>query len=148
MKQVVKLGYTFRRWRGRVRRVRRLIYMSPAEARFVELMGGRVFTSKRWRSKRTGFPVSVVWSLGKTLEGEQFRREVRFGRYFVDFANDVGRIIEIDGQDYHMDVVADMDREIYIKGVASEARFLRIPAWRLGQDPDRVQRDVMKFIYS
>lgn len=140
------LVFKFRRIRGRVRRLRRLIYMSPAEARFVELMGGKIWRLKYLRSRHTGFPFTIVVSLGQHLKDERFQREVRFGIYWVDFANDVARIIEIDGRPYHMDVVADMEREIYIKNLVSDAKFLRIPAARLYNSPARVQSDVLKFL--
>lgn len=119
--------------------------MSPAEAKFVELMGGRVWRLpiKRWGS---GFPVTIVWSLGPDLKNECFKREVRIGRYFADFANDVGRVIEIDGDPYHMDVVADLEREGYLQERGQ--KIMRIPASRLWKNPARVRRDVLKFIYS
>lgn len=126
--------------------------MSPAEARFIELMGGKVWTVERIRSKHTGFPLTPYWSLGTRLKAEGFRREVRYGRYFVDFANDLNRIIEVDGNPYHMDVVADMDREIYIKEFCwrwqrnREARIMRIPAHKLWLDKQKLQDDVLKFI--
>jgi hypothetical protein len=113
-----KLTRTIRKWRGRYRRARRLVFISPAEARFIELMGGKVLVWRRIRDKHTGFPMAYYWNLGKRLKAEGFRREVRYGLYFVDFANDLNRIIEIDGNEYHMDVVADMDREIYIRTFA------------------------------
>jgi very-short-patch-repair endonuclease len=126
--------------------------MSPAEARFVQLMGGTVKTTTRIKARDTGFPLTYYWNLGRRLKAEGFRREVRYGPYFVDFANDLNRIIEIDGSQYHMDVVADMDREIYIRELCykwhpnREARILRVPAYRLGLDSRRVQDDVLKFI--
>lgn len=148
------LAQTYRRWRGRYRRLRRLIFISPAEARFIELMGGKVVVLQRIRDKHTGFPAAVYWNLGKRLKAEGFKREVRYGLYFVDFANDLNRIIEIDGNPYHMDVVADMDRDIYIRELCwkwnrtREARIMRIPAHRLGLDKMKVQQEVLKFIYS
>lgn len=148
MYRIKTLAFCYRRWRGRIRRMRRIIYMSPAEARFVILMGGKVITFKRFKHRKNGFPVTIVLSLGKYLKSENFKREVRYGKYFVDFANDVDRIIEIDGWQYHMDVVADFDREIAIKTMRSDAKFLRIPAFRMNLEPARVQQEVLEFMYK
>lgn len=126
--------------------------MSPAEARFIELMGGKVLSIERIRDRRTGFAMTPYWNLGRRLKAEGFKREVRYGRYFVDFANDLNRIIEIDGSEYHMDVVADMDRDIYIREFCwrwdrrREARIMRIQAHKLWLDKQRLQDDVLKFI--
>lgn len=126
--------------------------MSPAEARFVRLMGGKVSTFGRVKDRSTHFPLTMVWSLGKILKSEGFKREVRYGRYFVDFANDLNRIIEIDGSPYHMDVVADMKRDEYIKDlcrkwdISREAKILRIPAHKIKLDAENTHAKVLKFI--
>jgi very-short-patch-repair endonuclease len=141
---------TYKKWRWRYRKLKHIVFMSPAEVRFVELMGGKVYTNNRL--KVNGFPFAIVISMGKILRREHFKREVRYGKYFVDFSNDLNRIIEIDGSQYHRDVVADMDREIYIKEMCRridrnrEARIMRIPAFRLGLDPQRVQQNTIEFI--
>lgn len=145
MTGIKKLAFTFRRWRGRIRRVRRLIYMSPAEARFVQLMGGKVITFEKLKPPGLQFPPVLVWSLGRHLKDEHFKREVRIGKYFVDFGNDVGRVIEIDGDAYHMDVLADLERDGYLQERGQT--IMRIPAHRIYRDGNRVQRDVLKFIY-
>lgn len=148
------LYHKYLKWRGRYRRIRRLLFISPAEARFIELMGGKVVRIQRIRDKHTGFPIAIYWNLGTRLKAEGFKREVRYGKYHVDFANDLNRIIEIDGDPYHMDVVADMDRDIYIKQLcwkwnrSREARIMRVPAHRLGLDKQKLQDDVLKFIYG
>ena len=124
--------------------MRRLFFMSPAEARFIELLGGHVIRIKRIKHPRNGFPLTIYWRMGKILGNEKFKREVRIGKYFVDFCNDLGWIVEIDGRDYHMDVVADLEREGYIIERGFE-HWLRIPAHRLWRDPAQVQRDTLKF---
>ena len=143
-----KLAYIYKKHRGQIRRLKRLVFMSPAEARFVAVMGGAVYTLPFLKSKRTGFPFSIVLTLGRTLRTEKFKREVRFGKYFVDFANDVDRIIEIDGATYHMDVVADFERDQYIRGWHDDVMILRIKAAQLYREPNLVQADVIKFIYG
>ncbi len=126
--------------------------MSSAEVRFIQLMGGKVFTIHRIKHPQTRRPLRIVWTLGKTLGRENFKREVRYGVYWVDFANDLNRIIEIDGAAYHQDVVADMDRDIYIRQHCyrnardREARIMRIPAYKMNLQADIVQQNVLQFI--
>lgn len=132
------------RLRARYWRLQRLLFMSPAEARFVRLMGGRVLTFRHIRSTKTGFPLTFVLGLGRSLRAQQFRREVRVGKYYVDFANDIGWCIEIDGSEWHRDVVAEFERESYL--YQRGCRILRIKAPRLWNDSAGVQRDVLKFL--
>lgn len=142
------------RWQNVWRRHMRYIFPSPAELRLIELMGGRVFKVKWLRQPRTGFCLAIVLNMGKLFNKERVRREVGYGRYWVDFANDLNRIIEVDGNAYHMDVVADFDREIAIKEMcrklpnpaAREARILRIKADELWRNPNKVQQKVLGFL--
>jgi very-short-patch-repair endonuclease len=140
----------FERWYYRNRakwgRRRRMIFPSPLELEFVELMGGKVWRSKRIRDRKRNFPLAIILSMGPVLGGENMKREVRYGRYFVDFSNDVNRVIEIDGAQYHMDVVADMDREIYLTSKPYNCRILRIKTYEIRNQPDRVQQKTMKFL--
>lgn len=121
--------------------------MSSAEARFVELMGGHIYRLRFIKHPRTGFPLTVYWRMGKVLGHEKFKREVRIGKYFVDFGNDIGWVIEVDGKQWHMDILADLAREGYIMERGFE-HWLRVPAHRLWREPSRVQRDVLKFLYA
>jgi very-short-patch-repair endonuclease len=134
------------RYRSRYWQLQRLLFPSPAEVRFIELMGGRCTKIVHVKNHKTKFPLVIVWSLGKTLKRQNYKREVRYGRYYVDFANDLNRIIEVDGAAYHMDVIADMDREIDIKGRQPDARFLRVKAYQLYNNSAEVQRKVLTFI--
>lgn len=119
--------------------------MTPAEARFVELMGGHIYRLKFIKHPKSKFPLVIFWRYGKILSHEKFKREVRIGKYFVDFCNDTGIVIEIDGQPYHMDVLADLERDGYLRERGH--LIIRVPAHRLWRDPNRVQRDVLKLIY-
>ncbi len=118
----------------------RLLFLSAAEIKFVMLMGGHVVTIPGIRTRR-GSNLTLVW-LGQTLRRYKFKREVRVGRYYADFCNDVGWTIEIDGRQH--DVVADFDRDIYLR--ARCCRILRVPAYRLWNDPGRAYRDVLAYI--
>lgn len=138
------------RYRSTYWRWQRILFPSPAEVRFIEIMGGKVWTFNRVRSTNTGFPLTLVVSLGKVLKRQNYKREVRYGKYFVDFSNDLNRIIEVDGREWHMDVVADMDREIYIKMLLQKnpvgMRLLRIKAYQIYNNSAEVQRKVMDFV--
>lgn len=79
------------------------------------------------------FPLTIVLSRGKILRRHKIRREVRVGRYYVDLANDIGWGIEIDGKYFHMNVVADFDRDAYL--LERGWRVIHIKAARIWNDP-------------
>lgn len=145
-----RVYYKMLRWQNVWRRYKRYLFPSPAEMRLIELMGGRVVHVKFLHDPRTGFPLAIVLNRGHLFRREKIRREVGYGRYWVDFANDINRIIEVDGDAYHMDVVADMDREIAIKELCRtrkmDARFLRIKPADMYRDPNLVQQKVLAFL--
>lgn len=140
----------FMRWRSNWRRRMRLLFPSPAETKFIEIMGGLVLNVPFVKSRRTSFCLAFVLSMGKVLKRELVQREVRIGRYFADFcvATPFYRcIIEIDGRYYHnskMDIVYDQERDDYLheRGWV----VMRIPARRLWREPLRVRADVLKFL--
>ncbi len=140
------------RTRSALWRMQRLLFPSPAELRFIELLGGRVYRVHWLKHPRTGFCFAYVRTLGRWLESEGFKREVRYGLYWVDLANDLDRIIEIDGRRWHStDVVADYEREVWIEQYCQRVRrnkaiFLRIRAVDLIYDRNGVQRDTLKFL--
>jgi hypothetical protein len=131
------------RIRSRVWRMKRIIFPSPAELKFITLMGGKVWQSKyiKWPG---GFPLAIVFSKGKFLREEKVRREVRVGKYFIDFGNDLKYGLEIDGRSYHMDVVAQFDRDIYL--YERNWKVLHIPAIWLWNNPNKVQQQVLGFL--
>lgn len=132
------------RWRSKYWRLHRLLFPSPAELKLIVLMGGKVLTFKWLKSTKTGFPFALVISRGRLFRHERVRREVRCGRYYIDFGNDIGRCIEVDGTAFHLDVVADYDREIYM--TQRGWRLLRIKAPRIWNDPDRLQAEIVNFL--
>jgi very-short-patch-repair endonuclease len=123
-----------------------MIFPSPIELEFIELMGGKVVRFTKLRDPRTKFPAAWIVSLGPMMKAQNVHREVRYGKYFVDFSNDLHRIIEIDGSAYHMDVVADMDREIYIKARQPGMRMMRIKTYELRNNKHSVQSRVIDFL--
>jgi very-short-patch-repair endonuclease len=116
----------------------------------MRLMGARLFTLNLHRDRND---LTLILSLGRILRRAKMKREVRYGKYYVDFANDLNWIIEVDGTYYHQDVVADQEREIRIREMVRvrsrnrlDTRILRIPAYRLRNAPAAVHADVMKFL--
>jgi very-short-patch-repair endonuclease len=129
----------------------RLIFPSPTEVKFVEIMGGKAFTFRFLKSPKTGFPFTLLW-LGKTLRRELVCREVRIGRYFADYCvitHFYRKVIELDGYQFHsskMDIVKDQQREDYLH--ARGFAIYRIPATRLWREPKKVKEDVLRFLES
>lgn len=134
------------RYRSRYWRWQRIFFPSPAELRLIEIMGGRYFRIKWLRLYKTGFSFAIVYSLGKYLGDEKFMREVRCGRYFIDFGNDIRMGIEVDGKKWHRDVVAEFERDSYF--YQNGWRVKRIQAVRLWNEPSRVQAELLNFLYS
>lgn len=129
----------------------RLLFPSPAEVKFIEIMGGIVLTLPFIKSIKTGFPLTFVLSMGK-LRRERVHREVRIGRYFADMCVITPfyrRVIEIDGQASHskrMDIVYDQNRDDYLR--SRGFAVMRIPARRLWREPKKVRKDVLRFLRS
>lgn len=109
-------------------------------------MGGKVLTIGWLRHPKTKFKFAIVLSLGKFLKDEKYKREVRCGRYFIDFGNDVLRGIEVDGAEYHTDIVAAFDRDSYL--YQRSWKVMHIMAVRLWSEPAVVQREVLQFLYT
>lgn len=141
------LTYYYYVLRSQMWRAKRMIFISPAEARFIEIMGGKVVKFDWITHPKTGFNLGVVVSLGKVLRRERIEREVRVGKCFVDFGTTnkyYKRGIEIDGRDFHMDVVKELERDEYCWQYGW--RLLHIQAADLYQCPDLVQRRVLTFL--
>lgn len=110
----------------------------------ITLMGGKVLTTNLVRHKRTGFPLTLVVDLGSWFGKEQMRREVRIGRYWTDFGNDLCRAIEVDGDQFHKDIVKEQQRDDYIERMGW--RILHINAGDIFTNPDMVQRRIIAFL--
>jgi very-short-patch-repair endonuclease len=111
--------------------------------RLIEIMGGHVWRVKWFKDFYTGFPFAVVVSRGKLFRKEHVRREVRIGRYYADFSNDIKRSIEVDGAAYH-DVIKDQERNEYIKSAGYKT--LHIPAKDIYNRPLLVRSKVREFL--
>jgi hypothetical protein len=144
MGRLKKIVYKYYILRSQVWRRQRLLFMSPAEIKFIHIMGGRVVTFDHIKAPRTGFPLAVVITMGRTLRRERIEREVRVGKCFIDFGNDIKRGIEIDGRNFHMDIVKEQERDDYCAGYGWS--LLHIQAGDLYRNPNQVQRDVLKYL--
>jgi len=136
-----RLYWRYYKLRASFRRRRRLLFPSPAELRLIVIMGGRVVQIKRLRDPSTGFPLALVIKWPKVFKHEFVRREVRCGPYYIDFGNDIGRGIEIDGRAYHTDVVAAFERDSYL--YQRNWLIMHIPALWLWNNPVKVQQLVI-----
>ncbi|MBS4040378.1 MAG: DUF559 domain-containing protein [Flavobacteriales bacterium] len=131
--------------RSQIGRRSRMLYISPAEVRFIRIMGGHVVTFYDDRHPRTKFPLAYVVSLGRFLKRHGYEREVRVGKSFVDFGDvERRRGLEIDGRDWHMDVVKEMERDEYMRQFGWT--LFHIQAADLWRNPDYVQRQVLQFM--
>lgn len=137
----------------------RLLFPSAAEVRFIKIMGGKIITIPFIKNPETGQPLRFVLDLGKALRNEKFEREVRAGKYWLDFGNDIFWVIEIDGKKYHRDIVREQDRDDYLMGFCHRRckkpcykhsnigyRVKHIPAVRLWLEPAVVQSEVLRFL--
>lgn len=98
---------------------KRLLFPSPAEKKFIEVMG-------RW--------FFVWWGV---------KRELPVGGYWLDFAVPRRRVgIEIDGAKYHTNVVADWERDQRL--LKRGWTIMRIPARDLWREPQKVRAKVLK----
>ncbi|HMT18532.1 MAG TPA: DUF559 domain-containing protein [Candidatus Saccharibacteria bacterium] len=145
MTRTQKLIQFYYRKRASWYRWNRILFPSPAEVRFVQLMGGKYWQVSWLKHRRTKLPFTIFYSYGKILSEECFGRERRVGKYFVDFGNDLSMGIEIDGRQWHRDIVAEMDREIYFN--VRGWRVIHIEAVHLWNRPNEVQQRVLKFLY-
>jgi len=131
-------------YRSRFWRNVRFLFPSPAETAFIELMGGYVIHVSILKHPKTHFSFAYVLSLGKLLNGELMKREVRVGKHWIDFGNDIKRGIEIDGRQYHNDIVKQQERDDYFKSYGW--RVLHVDAYDVFHEPKKVYRMTSKFL--
>lgn len=124
-----------------------MLFPSPAEVEFIRIMGGRVITFERLKHPQTHFPAVIVLSMGRVLRRNLVNREVRVGKHWVDFGAVTPyykRGIEIDGEQYHNDIVAQIERDEYFANYGWSV--LHIKAVEVRNQPDKVQRLVLDFL--
>lgn len=106
-------------------------------------MKGKAITIDLIRDKRTGFPLTIVTDMG-WFKKQNIRREVRIGKHWTDFGNDIERCIEVDGREFHQDIVKEQQRDDYIERFGW--RILHIKAGDIYDNPDAVRRQVITFL--
>lgn len=132
------------RLRGLYNKRRRLLFPSPAEVELIRVMGGKVITIDLFKDIMTGFPLTIVVSLGSVFKAEHIEREVRVGRMYVDFGNDIRRGVEVDGKRWHQDVTKELERDEYC--AAYGWSLLHIQAIDVYKNPDFVREKVTRFL--
>lgn len=110
----------------------------------MRLMGAKIITVDKLKGPGLHFPIAIVISRGKLLRQHKIQREVRCGKHYVDFANDIGWALEVDGKQYHLDVVADFDRDAYL--LERGWRVLHVQAARIWNDPAGTKAIVLKYL--
>lgn len=139
----VKMIATMKRRLNRHRRNVRYWFPSPAEMKLVELMGGKVLRFERIRYGKNKFPLSIVIWRGWLFWRERVKREVYVRGYYADFMNDIGRIIEVDGDEWH-DAIYDSERDYHLK--KSGCTILRVRAYDIYKHPELVRNKVKHFL--
>lgn len=88
--------------------------------------------------------MAFVVSRGKLLRQEHVGREVRAGKCYIDFANDLHRGIEIQSRKWHNDVIKDAQRFEYLRDRGW--RILYIEAIDIFRNPYTVRERVTRFL--
>ena len=110
-------------------------------------MHGHTLTIPFIKSRRTGFSLTFIWR-GRILKRELVQREVRAGPYFIDYAVVTPfykRGIELHGFSAHTDIVADQERDDYLKAHGWQLRY--VTSKHLA-DPMRLYFEVLRFLKS
>ena len=121
-------------------------YPSPAELKFIEIMGGRVYTIGFLKHPKTKFPRAIIF-MGSYLNSEFIEREFRVGAMYIDFAFVTPwykKGIEIDGKNFHRDIVREQNRDDYLASYGWS--IMHIVAEDLYRQPAKVRARVEKFL--
>lgn len=139
----LKIHYVHNDWR----RTNRMYFPSPAEVKFVRIMGGKTITISWIKHYKSKFPLVFFVTMGRTLRRELVQREYRVGGFFLDFAfvDDYSKKgIEIDGARHHQDIVKEQNRDDYLR--RRGWYILHIRAVDLWRKPDVVRKRVKDFL--
>ncbi|HVA10607.1 MAG TPA: hypothetical protein VNG32_00375 [Candidatus Dormibacteraeota bacterium] len=126
------------------RRLRRLLFASPAEVQLIRIMGGKVITADIFRDHHTNFPITLVLSMGPVFKTELVKREVRAGAMWIDFGNDIKRGIEVDSATFHGDVTRQYERDEYCAQYGWQ--LLHVPVADIYHTPNIVHDRILKFL--
>lgn len=129
----------------------RILFPSPAEVRFIELMGGKSVSIDFIKYPTTKFPLTFFITMGKVLRSENVVRERRIGGFYADLSFETPytkKLIEIDGEAFHgkerIDIVREQQRDDYLRSYGWQV--LHIRAGDLYRQPSQVQQRVMNFL--
>lgn len=115
----------------------------------LRIMGGKTIVIDLFRRPRTGFPLTIVLSMGKVFKDEMVQREVRVGAYYADYAVSTPyyrKAIECDGERWHSDVVKEQQRDEYLARYGFSV--LHLTADDLFHHPNEVHKRVLKYLKS
>ena len=110
-------------------------------------MYGHVLVIPFIKSRSTGFPLAIIMR-GRILKRELVYREVPAGPFFIDYAVVTPfykRGIELHGFSAHRDIVADQQRNDYLKAHGWQMRY--VTSKHLSE-PKRVYAEVLRFLKS
>lgn len=142
-----KLKWRIYKTKANFRKYKRLLFPSPAEVEFIRIFGGKFITFSHIKNPFTKFPLTFITSLGVILERENIQREVRAGAMYVDFGQTTkygNKGIEIDGKNFHRDIIKELKRDEYLKNYGWQ--LLHIQAEIIYREPKLVQNAVIKFL--
>lgn len=144
MRSLKKLQAKIARARDAWSKRRQLMFPSPAEVEFIRIFGGRYITFSRVKDPDTGYPLTIVTNLGVVLKRELIRREIRVGRYFIDF----GQITPWDRRgikiEDRLDVVKYQELDDYVRGL--DWSLFHLEAAAVFREPMRVQQRVLEWL--
>lgn len=107
-------------------------------------MGGKVIEVDLVKEPLNGFSLCFVVSMGPVFKEERIEREVRAGAFYIDFGNDIGRGIEVDGRPFHGDIIREQRRDEYCGKYGW--MLLHIAAADLYARPEIVRNRVIAFL--
>lgn len=118
-------------------------FIDPAEVRLLTILGGSVLTIGK--IKKNGRPMSIVFTHGKLLRSENFKR-VAIDNQSVLYMNDIHNAIMIQMDSYKQDIVKE--QELEDKFIESGIRVRYIPQRWLESNPKLALQSIQSFIYS
>lgn len=121
-----------------------LLFPSAAEVEFIRIFGGKYWQTNLIKDRTTGRPFTLVLDLGVILKRELVEREVRVGRYFIDF----GAITPYDRKGIKIepraDIVRQQDDRDYFGSFGWH--LFHLEAASVFREPMRVQSEVLKYL--
>lgn len=118
-------------------------FIEPSEVRLLTILGGSVLTIGQ--IKRDGRPMSIVFSHGKLLKSEHFKK-IALDNQSILYMNDVNHAIMVQMDGYKQDIVKE--QMLSDKFMEAGIRVRYIPQRWLENNPMKALQSVNQFIYS